>query len=309
MNAPIVSNPIKKISLWAQLGRAPFHSVGVAPMVLGAAWASYVGGQVDWHLAFWAAVSVVLIMLSTYLAGEYYDQKEDKLSGEYGKSAFAGGSQVIQKGKMGAEVVRRASNYSALAVVAVGVFIQMHFKTGPWTLPLGSLGLLIGYFYSTPPIRLVKRGFGEIFIGFCYGYLPVFIAAYLQTGEFDLRLFYISNPIAISIFLVIWINQFADYKADKEAGKTNLVVRLGLEKAAAVYILGQALFIASIFLLQMQELLLSDLLFATAALAGLLAVAVGLGLYKNKKTLEPICGLTIVLNLATNVIFIVALLQ
>ncbi|MCK7467412.1 MAG: prenyltransferase [Desulfosudis oleivorans] len=65
---------------------------------------------------------------------------------------------------------------------AIGCILQFVYQTGPYTLLLGLLGAFSGFFYSTPPIRLVKRGIGEIFIGFCYGWLPVASAYYIQTG-------------------------------------------------------------------------------------------------------------------------------
>jgi 1,4-dihydroxy-2-naphthoate octaprenyltransferase len=40
--------------------------------------------------------------------------------------------------------------------------------------------------------------------------------------------------LLVSAFL--WINQFPDYRADRAAGKYNLVVRLGLDASALVFV-------------------------------------------------------------------------
>jgi len=61
----------------------------------------------------------------------------------------------------------------------IGLILQFYYKTGPWTIPLGVIGMITGFFYSTPPPRWVKRGIGELLIGFCYGWLPVAAAFYL----------------------------------------------------------------------------------------------------------------------------------
>jgi len=92
-------------------------------------------------------------------------------------------------------------------------------------------------FYSTPPIRFVKRGVGEILIGFCYGWLPVATAFYLQTSRIDNIIHLIAIPIAATIFNVIFINEFPDYPADLTEGKRNLLVRVGKKKGSFIYIL------------------------------------------------------------------------
>ena len=297
----------KHISNWARLSRVPFHLVGIAPILVGTLWAGTKGFDINWTLAILAIIAVVLTMLSTYLGGEYYDQKEDYLSVKYGKSNFAGGSQVIQEGLVEQNSVKLASIISAIFVIIIGLYIYFGFDTGPWTIPLGAFGLAAGFFYSTPPFRFVKRGVGEILIGLCYGYLPVFVASYLQTNYLEYNLVWISKPIAISIFMVIFINEFPDYPGDQETGKRNLVVRLGLFKSSIVYIISQAFFIVSIVLL-VQHLNYNILWFLAPIIISLTTIFMtAFKLYQNKKALEVICGLTIVLNLATNLILIIIL--
>ncbi|MCX7966509.1 MAG: prenyltransferase [Syntrophorhabdaceae bacterium] len=112
----------------------------------------------------------------------------------------------------------------------VGLIIQFYFKTGTWTIPLGVFGILSGFFYSMMPIRWVARGVGEILIGLCYGWLPVSVSFYLQIGEFNHIIHWVSIPIACTIFNVILINEFPDYPADIIAKKSNLVVRYGKKR-------------------------------------------------------------------------------
>ena len=42
-------------------------------------------------------------------------------------------------------------------------------------------------------------------------------------------------PLAFLITAILWINEFPDLKADAEAGKRQLVVRLGIKKSRWVY--------------------------------------------------------------------------
>ncbi len=119
--------------------------------------------------------------------------------------------------------------------VLSGLVLQFGLKTGPYTMLLGAAGLFPGFFYSTRPIRLVSSGLGELAIGFCYGWLPVAAAFYIQTGHINSIIHWIALPIGMTIFNVILLNEFPDYPADKKVGKKNMLVRLGIKRGVALY--------------------------------------------------------------------------
>ena len=52
------------------------------------------GGAFRWDVCAWGTLDVVLVMLATYYAGEYWDYAEDVLSARLGPSRFAGGSRT-----------------------------------------------------------------------------------------------------------------------------------------------------------------------------------------------------------------------
>lgn len=297
----------EKAKYWIRLSRLPFHLVAIFPILLGTLYAQKLGAQINWGLTGFTLLAVVMVVVTTHLSGEYYDQKEDSLSLKYGKSNFAGGTSVLQEGNINPEHVRQGSNIVSLFVVAIGLFIYFFYDTGIWTLPLGAFGLAAGYFYSTPPIRFVKLSIGEVMIGLCYGFLTVAVATYLQADYLGWDLIILGLPIAISIFQVILINEFPDYRPDKESGKRNLVVAIGLKAASIIYILMMLAFISSFFLIWQHVIPRSILHYFPMGLSFLLMTAVIFGLQKNPKTREPICGLTIALNLLTNILLIISL--
>jgi len=79
------------------------------------------------------------------------------------------------------------------------------------------------------------RGLGELFIFLDFGLLPVIGTCYVQTGRFDPESAMASVPVGLLIAAVLWINQFADYEADRAVDKRHWVVRLGRRRAAWVY--------------------------------------------------------------------------
>jgi 1,4-dihydroxy-2-naphthoate octaprenyltransferase len=224
----------KTIRAWLALSRPPFHIVGALLFILGSVLAWWLGGSFRWEILAWGAAGVVCVMLATYYAGEWWDYAEDSLSGTIHTSPFAGGSQVVQRGLLPREAALWGSFAAVLLALGVGVVLQFGYHTGPWTLPLGIVGLVGGLFYSAQPARWVHRGWGELWIAFCYGWLTVATDFYLQMGSIVPLVTLVALPIALTIFNVILLNEFLDYWADRAAAKTNLVVRLGGNRRALV---------------------------------------------------------------------------
>ncbi|MCH7662806.1 MAG: prenyltransferase, partial [Chloroflexi bacterium] len=100
---------------------------------------------------------------------------------------------------------------------------------------MGLIGVLSGYFYTAPPFKLVFRGIGELFIALDFGILLTVGSFFVQTGYFALEPLVASLPIAMLVAGILYINEFQDYKADKEVGKNHLVARMGRKRAAVGY--------------------------------------------------------------------------
>jgi 1,4-dihydroxy-2-naphthoate octaprenyltransferase len=97
------------------------------------------------------------------------------------------------------------------------------------------MGFLAGYLYSASPVSLMSRGLGEITIFFAFGPLITWGTYYVMTGLLTWQAFTLGIPMGFLIAAVIWINQFPDYEADRDAGKRNWVVRLGRDHSRLIY--------------------------------------------------------------------------
>ena len=206
---------MKRLKAFFALSRPPFHTVGILPLVLGAVFAHYEEAAFNWSIFIWGVVGVILIMLVTYYAGEYWDYQEDKLSAKGYPSNFAGGSGVIQRGILPKRVALIASIVCLVLALGVGVILQFGYGTGVWTLPMGILGLLAGFFYSARPVRWVSTGFGEVWIAFCYGWLPIAAGFYLQTGYISAVIHWMAIPVGLSIFNVVRVGGAVPYGGDR----------------------------------------------------------------------------------------------
>ncbi|NWG11223.1 prenyltransferase [Candidatus Bathyarchaeota archaeon] len=302
---------LEKLRALLVLSRPAFHSVGVVPFILGTVLSWRLDGTFNWEIFALGTLGVVFIMLATYYAGEYWDFKEDALSARSGSSRFAGGSQILQRGLLSRYVAFWASIVGVVLALAVGFVLQFGYQTGQWTLFFGVLGIFGGFFYSTRPVRWVSRGWGEIWIAFCYGWLPVAVGYYLQTGTIALVIHWMAIPIGFTIFNVILLNEFPDYEADLSAKKTNLAVRLGLERASLLYSFVNVGSLVAMFFSVSQGVPLQILWFyLPIMLLSLVLVALMMrGYWQNRAILERMCAANLIVNLGTTAAFIFAFLS
>ena len=218
---------------WLTLFRLGATARGVLPFLLGAVIAWSQGNPINLAVLVLSSIAVIFIMLMTFLINEYNDYEADVINKEFHR--LSGGSRVLPMGL----IPRRQSlvaAYVCLSIaIIIGLWLYFYYKTGPFTIPLGTLAIFIGYFYTAKPFRWSYHGLGEIAIWFSCGWLATFTGYYLQTGRFDMVTTLAALPGATSVFLVILINEIPDINSDRIAGKRNLAVRLGREKTAILY--------------------------------------------------------------------------
>ncbi|UCG30923.1 MAG: prenyltransferase [candidate division WOR-3 bacterium] len=297
-----------KIQAWLALSRLPFHTVGVLPFILGTVLAYRTQGMLNFQVLMLGTIGVILIMLSTYYGGEYWDYVEDTLSARNKPSKFAGGSRVLQKGILPRRAALSASIASLSLALVIGIVLQFVYRTGAWTLPFGVVGMFAGFFYSARPIRWVRTGLGELLIALCYGWLPLAVSYYLQAGNIASLVHWMSIPVGLTIFNVILLNEYPDYDADRVAGKRNVLVRLGTKRGAYIYSIagiGGLLF----FFLSLYQGVPSRALWLylpVAAVSMVLTIMVLKGRWQDRDTLEKLCGANILVNLGTTASYILA---
>lgn len=293
-------SPAPTLRHWFTAARLPFSSVAVAPFLAGAfiAWRS--GRAVELLPVLVGALAVLLITSGCHLLGEATDQVEDRLTRETGRTRFSGGTLLVADGVISERSARRAAAGCFLAALALGAFVC--WLRADWRLAaLGSLGILAAALYSLPPVRLAGRGLGELTIAFTYGWLTIATGFLAASGAMPRHGWFLALPQALAIFMVIFLNEFPDHAPDRAAGKRNLVVRLGPERAARLYGLAALLLFASLLglLVVHNETGLVARLAALPAL--LLAARLGadvaiMGVWHSVATIEPHCRRGVILN-------------
>jgi 1,4-dihydroxy-2-naphthoate octaprenyltransferase len=225
---------VKKCSLWLKELRIQFCTASVIPILVGTALAYSHHHQFNILLFILACVSIAFFQVGANVSNDYFDSKSKNDWLNKNASQFSGGAQLIQKKLLSPGEVLIISIVCFAFAAIVGLIIVVITKS-LFVLLLGLIGLLGGYFYTAPPVKLGYRTAGEITIGFLFGILPVYGAYYIQTGLINWLPLVPAVFVAVLVFLIIFANEFPDYLADKAVNKKTLVVTLGIKKAAFLY--------------------------------------------------------------------------
>ncbi len=223
----------QRLQAWLIMLRLGPTARGVLPFLLGATIAWSQGNPINWAVLVISSIGVICVMEMTFLINDYYDYEADVLNRTFHR--LSGGSRILPSGLLPQCSALKAAYGCIIIAGVIGLILHFYYKTGPYTIPLGTLALFIGYFYTAKPFRFSYHGLGEIAIWFACGWLATISGYYLQTGRFDKVATLVSFPGATSVFLLILVNEIPDVASDSLAGKRNLAVRLGKEKTAWLY--------------------------------------------------------------------------
>ena len=145
-----------------------------------------------------------------------------------------------------------------------------------------------------------------VWIAFCYGWLPIAAGFYLQTGYVSAVVHWMAIPVGLSIFNVILLNEFPDYKTDQIAGKENMLVRLGTKVGASIYAyVSSASWVFFVISIYRGVPKLAILFYIPVFFISLfLVLMVQSGRWRDRLMLERLCGINIIVNLCTTAAYI-----
>jgi 1,4-dihydroxy-2-naphthoate octaprenyltransferase len=199
--------------------------------------------------------------------------------------------------------------YAALAVAAVlGLALQFGWRTGDFTIPLGALGILGGYFSFAPPLAWHRRGLGEAAGGLCFGLLPVATGLYLQCGQLLTEVLLYGLPLTFTGFNLFLIYGFPG----AGPGPRTLAARVQPATGALIYTINNILTIIGLALI---------LIFPAASLPWrfglwpLLILAVinqeliKRKAYRDERRIKLLARLTLTLHVGMGLVFVSMLWQ
>ncbi len=214
--------------------RAEFFVAPGMPVLLAGAIAWRMTGQVNWLTLILTLIAAMLVNGGTNTANDYWDHisQNDELNKNFIRP-FTGGSRFIQTGQLTAREVLGLTFAQFAIAAAIGVYLVA--VSGWPTLVIGAFGIISGYFYTAKPYPIGSTGFGELIAGIDCALLVCLAAFYIQTGFLSWAPVVASLPLTFIVALILFVNEFPDYLADKAVGKRHLVVRFGTLKMARAH--------------------------------------------------------------------------
>ncbi len=219
--------------------RLPFLSATFIPVAIGIAIAA-AHGSFDLFGALLTLVGAAAVHLGLNVANDVFDSRLGADERNINPTQYSGGSRVIQYGLVS---IRRMAAISVLMyAVAMGIgLLLLWTRYSPALLVIGVLGVLLSFFYTAPPLKLVYRGLGEITTAIGFGPLMLVGAYVVQTlGALRPEPFVASIPIALLVMLILYVNEVPDRSGDARAGKRTLPVRLPQAAVINGYVLAAA---------------------------------------------------------------------
>ena len=175
----------------------------------------------------WTIIGIFLLEAAKNASGEIFDWDSGTDSGvtEADRSPFSGGKRVLVDGLMtrGQTIIMAALLYAGGIACGIGIVLWRE----PGIVWIGVLGVALAFFYHAPPIKLSYRGLGELTVALVYGPLIASGTYLVQRHHLTAETVLLSMPLALLIGAFLWINEFPDCRADRDAGKRTLVVILG----------------------------------------------------------------------------------
>ncbi|UCC63385.1 MAG: prenyltransferase [Anaerolineae bacterium] len=221
--------------LWAfvRLGRPSFLAGGFLMHGLGVAMALYASAPLNLPALLWGQLAITATQLMVHYSSEFFDQAADRANPT--PTRWAGGSRVLTDGHLPPEVALATAIVLGGLALAAALVLALAVRPGLLTLGLLLLALLLGWGYSTPPLRIDARGLGELTVAFLVPGLTPFVGFYLQAGTVKPLPLLAVLPLCCLQVATQLTTEFPDATGDAATGKRTLVVRLGSPGAARLH--------------------------------------------------------------------------
>ena len=202
----------------------------IAPVLVGTAAAVYATSGEHFRIgAFLAALlGSIYIQDGTNLVNDYSDARRgadtvDRL----------GPVRVTASGLVAPQRVLVAT-WVAFAV-AIGCGVYLTAIAGPLILVAGLVSIAAGVLYTGGPRPYGYEGLGELFVFLFFGLVAVNGSYYVQLERLDGLPFGLSVSVGLLITAILVVNNLRDIETDARVGKRTLAVRLGRNRARALY--------------------------------------------------------------------------
>jgi len=214
------------LSSWFRVIRVKFLLASVIAVCLGLAINWWQNQTIDIIYGILTFVGVMALHASVDLLNDYWDFKRH-IDTKTQRTKFSGGTGVLPEGLLKPNDVYKAGMVFLIIGSAIGGYFI--FEKGITIAIILAFAIISIYFYST---RIVDSGLGEIFVAI-KGAMIVLGTFFVQTSHITIEPILGGIVVGVLSSLVLFVNSFPDFDADKAGGRKTLVIILGKKKASS----------------------------------------------------------------------------
>lgn len=226
MNAEVTPGSIRA---WALAARPATLTAAFAPVAVGTACASRVGGF-RWDAALAALLGAFLIQIATNFANDMFDFQKGADTQER-----LGPTRAAQAGLLTVRQLRQGIILTFSFALGTGVYLT--WIAGPVVIVIGLASIAAGLAYTGGPFPLAYNGLGDVFVMAFFGFVAVCGTTFVQALLVPGLAWAASIPIGALATAILVVNNVRDFEGDARAGKTTLVVKFGREGGVREYAL------------------------------------------------------------------------
>jgi 1,4-dihydroxy-2-naphthoate octaprenyltransferase len=207
-----------------RVARLQFLIAGLALFVLGGLWAVLLGASFSLLRLLLGYLVILPAQLSVHFSNDYFDVGSDR-PGQ--PTLISGGGGVLLEHPELREPVKWIALGLILSSLGVGfVFLRM-YAYPLWIFGFVVLGNLLGWCYSAPPVRLSRRGLGEVSYTFIAGCLVPGMGYLVLRGTLDAGGLFFLPPLILYGLASILSVEIPDVEDDTLSHKATWLARMG----------------------------------------------------------------------------------
>ncbi len=222
---------VARLGAFLKLGRPHFLVGGVLLFGLGSALATLQSrAGINWERYVWGQAIITAAQWMTHYSNDYFDLDADRANAT--PTRWSGGSRVLVSGLVEPRAALGASILLGAAALLAAAVLAARADSPRCVLPLSLLIIGLSWSYSAPPLRLLRRGLGELTTALVVTLLTPLLGFYVQSGGLEPPLFLACFPLCCLQLAMLLTIELPDAAGDRMQGKRTLVVRRGAEWGA-----------------------------------------------------------------------------
>ncbi|WP_160141774.1 prenyltransferase [Salicibibacter halophilus] len=186
-------------------------------------------------------ITSVIVQAAVNMLNDYFDYMKGQEEGKW---------EVLEE----SAADFRGPHYAQVPYVSIGLMVLVSALTlwlaqesSFWIIPIGVIGLVIGYCYSAGRRSLSSLGLGEIAAAISLGPLPIMIAVLVQGAPITIETLLYAFPFSLLMASMILTNNIRDIKKDSSTRRT-VPIRIGRKNAIRLLlVILTATYISSLF--------------------------------------------------------------